>query len=151
MRKWRRNEVMDCFAIDIGMFSQPAALPDWNWFAIAIISSYVAKFRKIVWRFQIKQMFVGYAGLYSLGQVWPNVRKILTKGIWQNGYNKCNILMRIRSDLYFGRVSSAKLFKFKWFISWKKYSGRFVLYENTYQLVRTFIYSPGHRADLFNV
>ena len=69
---------IDCFTIDIGMLSQPAALPDWNWFAIVIISSSVAKFKKIVWRFQIKQMFVGYAGLYSLGQVWPNVRKILT-------------------------------------------------------------------------
>ena len=40
---------IDCFTIDIGMFSQPAALPDWNWFAIAIISSYVAKIRKIDW------------------------------------------------------------------------------------------------------
>ena len=40
---------IDCFTIDIGMFSQPAASPDWNWFAIAIIPSYVAKFRKIDW------------------------------------------------------------------------------------------------------
>lgn len=26
---------IDCFIIDIGMLSQQATLPDWNWFAIA--------------------------------------------------------------------------------------------------------------------
>ena len=40
---------IDCFIIDIEMLSQPAALPDWNWFAIAIISSSVVKFKKIDW------------------------------------------------------------------------------------------------------
>ena len=35
--------------MDIGILSWPAALPDWNWFAIVIISSSVAKSRKIDW------------------------------------------------------------------------------------------------------